>query len=188
MIMAVPTVMCIEFVGRTCIDKLGRNNKILNYNHYILVFHINTVAALTDNMKRKPFSLLVDGSSDTSIEKLNPLTVRIYDDTKRQVTTQLVDMCTTSGRSCGTASAIFSKIDSVISTLGIPWINCVGFGVDNTSVNVGCHHSIKTHNNSACYFMGCPCHLVHNIACHASEALQNVAGFDVEDVCVDVFY
>lgn len=74
-------------------------------------------------MKNNPFSLLVDGSSDTSVEKLNPLTLRIYDDTKKQVATQLLDMCTTSGRDCGTASSIFSKIDSVVN---IPWINCVG--------------------------------------------------------------
>ena len=36
--------------------------------------------------------------------------------------------------------------------------------------------------------MGCACHLIHNIACHASECLQNTTKFDVEDLCVDVFY
>ena len=36
--------------------------------------------------------------------------------------------------------------------------------------------------------MGCLCHLVHNIASHASAALQKESGVDVEDVCVDVFY
>ena len=67
----------------------------------------------------------------------------------------------------------------------------LGFGVDNTSVNVGLRHSIMPHvqqKNAECYFMGCPCHLVHNIAGHASEALQKSAGFDIEDFCVDVFY
>ena len=39
-----------------------------------------------------------------------------------------------------------------------------------------------------CYFMGCPCHLVHNIASHASECLQRAKGFDVEDICIDTFY
>ena len=73
----------------------------------------------------------------------------------------------------------------------IPWGNCVGFGVDNTSVNVGLHHSIMTHvkeRNNSCYFMGCPCHLIHNIACRASESFQKTSGFDVEDFCVDIFY
>ena len=142
-------------------------------------------------MKIFPFGLLVDGSNDTGVEKLNPLTVRILDINKMQVTTQLLDMCTTSGRHCGTADSIFSKIDSVLTKHDIPWQNCVGFGVDNTSVNVGLRHSIMTHvkqKNTSCYFMGCPCHLIHNVACRASEAFQESSGFDIEDFCVDIFY
>jgi len=88
-------------------------------------------------MKNGPYSLSTDGSNDTGVEKLNPLTVRIFDVNRRQVTTQLLDMCPTSGRECGTASAIFQKIDSVLNRFNIPWENCVGFGVDNTSVNIG---------------------------------------------------
>jgi len=142
-------------------------------------------------MKGNPFSLLVDGSNDTGVEKLNPLTVKIFDINRRQVVTHLLDMCTTTGRECGTSLAIFSKIDSVLERFDIPWNHCVGFGVDNTSVNLGLRNSIMTHvkeKNAACYFMGCPCHLVHNIACHASEALQMTSGFDMEDLCIDVFY
>ena len=66
----------------------------------------------------------------------------------------------------------------------------MGFGVDNTSVNVGRRHSIMTHvmqQNDACYFMGCPCHLVHNIAGYASEYFRKSSGFDVEDLCVDLY-
>lgn len=117
-------------------------------------------------MKANPFSLLVDGSSDTGLEKLNPLTVKIFDIRRSRVLTHLLDMCTTSGRGCGTAVAIFSKIDFILNRYGISWRNYVGFGVDNTSVNIGIRHSIMTHvqeKNVACYFMGCPCHLVHNI-------------------------
>ena len=149
------------------------------------------IAALVEEMKASPFSLLVDGSNDTGVEKMNPLTVKIFDITRQEVVTHLLDMCTTSGRDCGTAVAIFNKIDSALDRHDIPWQNCVGFGVDNTSVNIGLRHSIMTHvqqKNAECYFMGCPCHLVHNIAGHASEALQKSAGFDVEDLCVDVFY
>ncbi len=153
--------------------------------------YFSFTAALVEEMKASPFSLLVDGSNDTGVEKLNPLTVKIFDITRREVVSHLLDMCTTSGRDCGTSMTIFSKIDSVLEKYSIPWGNCVGFGVDNTSVNIGLRHSIMTHvqqKNAECYFMGCPCHLVHNIAGHASEALHKVAGFDVEDLCVDVFY
>ena len=60
-------------------------------------------------MKLQPFSLLIDGSNDTGVEKLNPLTVKIYDVQQWQVTTQLLSMCTTTGRDCGTSNAIFKK-------------------------------------------------------------------------------
>ena len=69
--------------------------------------------------------------------------------------------CTSTGRDCGTATAIFTKIDSVISHTMV----CVGFGIDYTSVNVGLRHSIIKEQNDARYFMD-----VHNIAGHASEA------------------
>lgn len=58
-------------------------------------------------------------------------------------------------------------------------------------MNVGIRNSIYTRviqKNPACYFMGCPCHLVHNVACRASSAFSDVTGFDVEDMCVDVYY
>jgi len=102
-------------------------------------------------------------------------------------------MCTTTGREYGSSLAMFSKIDSVLERFNIPCNHCVGFGVnvDNTSVNLGLRHSIMTHvkkKNAACYFMGCLCHVVHNIACHASKALQMTSGFDVEDLCIYVFY
>ena len=42
--------------------------------------------------------------------------------------------------------------------------------------------------NAACYFMGCPCHLIHNIAVSASDAIQQVSGFDVEYLCDVIFY
>ena len=149
------------------------------------------VDKLMEEMKKNPYSLLVDGSNDSGVEKLNPLTVRVLDMEILQVSTRLLDVCTTSRRNCGTAASIFSKIDSTLVKHNIPWSNCVGFGVDNTSVNVGIRNSILTHVKqkvSTCYFMGCPCHLVHNVADYAAEAFQKHCRFDVEDFCVDVFY
>ena len=42
--------------------------------------------------------------------------------------------------------------------------------------------------NDSCYFMGCPCHIVHNIASKGSKAFTRISGFDLEDLCVDAFY
>lgn len=51
------------------------------------------IATLVEQMKTYPFGLLVDGSNDTGVEKLNPLTVRVLDVKRMEVTTQLLDMC-----------------------------------------------------------------------------------------------
>lgn len=47
----------------------------------------------------------------------------------------------------------------------IPWQNCKGVCVGNTNVNVGKFNSIKSRAlNKNQFFMGCPCHMVHNTA------------------------
>ena len=50
--------------------------------------------------------------------------------------------------------------------------NCVGVSVDNTSVNLGKRNSILTRvlvKTPTIYFMGCPCHIVHNTCMKAAE-------------------
>ena len=110
---------------------------------------------------------------------MNPLTVRIFDVQRGRVTTQLLDMCLTSGWDGGTAAAIFEKIDEKMTENEILFINCVEFGVDNASVNIGKHNSIKTRvleKNPQIYFMGCPCHIFHNTACSACARFSAVTG------------
>ena len=60
----------------------------------------------------------------------------------------------------------------------IPWEHCIGVSTDNTSVNLGIRNSIMTRvkeKNPAVYFMGCPCHIVHNCALKASEKFAQVS-------------
>ena len=86
-------------------------------------------------MRCSPFSLLTDGLNDTGLEKI-PLTVRIYDVNTSRTESRFLDMCVMKGSDSATASSIFQKIDDALSLHGISWINCVGFGVDNTNVNL----------------------------------------------------
>ena len=61
----------------------------------------------------------------------------------------------------------------------------------HTSVNIGTHNSIKTRVlecNSAIYFNVCPCHIIHNAACKASERLCSICGFNIEELCIDAYY
>ena len=129
-------------------------------------------------MKNGPYSVAIDGSSDNGVEKMNPLTVRIINADSGMVHTQFLDMCMSSQ---STAEGIFSKMQGTLDKHAISWMNCVGIAVDNTSVNMGYQNSIKTRVqevNAAIYVMGCPYHIVHNIAGKASGAFEDVSIID----------
>lgn len=146
---------------------------------------------LVSRMKINPFSLAIDGSSDTDLLKMNPLTVRIFDVNKTKIVTEFLDMCATRGRDAGKAEEIFNKIDFCMEKYKIPWTNCKGFSVDNTNVNIGARNSIKSRaleKNKFICFVGCPCHMVHNTASKSASAYALKSGFDVEDFAVDLFY
>ena len=145
-------------------------------------------------MQAQPFALATDGSNDNGIEKMNPLTVRFFDMESKLVVTRLLDMCLTTGKvyyytgfyvllticlgpQAGTAQCIFDKIDETLTSYDVPWAHCVGISVDNTSVNLGKRNSIMTRvlqKNAEVYFMGCPCHILHNMAQKASECFMQV--------------
>lgn len=49
-------------------------------------------AELVEDMKKFPFSFMIDGSNDTGIAKMYPITVRIYDVNFNRVMTKFFDM------------------------------------------------------------------------------------------------
>ena len=58
-------------------------------------------------------------------------------------------------------------------------------------MNIGIRNSIKSRvleRNSAIFFNGCPCHILHNAACKASDKLCSHCGFDVEELYIDIYY
>jgi len=145
---------------------------------------------LVADMKVNVFALSVDGSNDQDQQKMNPVTVRIFDIKQHKVVCKFLDMCLSKD---STAAGIFSSIQSALDKYSISWKNCLEFGVDNTSVSVGKHNSIKTRALGEK-----PTHLLYgvpmpygpyNAAKHASDAFYRcLPSFDVEDFLVDVFF
>ena len=151
----------------------------------------NFLKGTIEAMKAYLYSLSTDGSNDTDWEKMNPLTVRLYDVNTSRVVTNFIDMCCTTGPTGGQTASIFNKIDEILKTQEVPWGNCVGFSVDSASTNLAKRNSIKTRvlaENQEYYFLGCPCHIIHKTAYKGSSAFTKVTSFDVEDFCIDFYY
>lgn len=94
-------------------------------------------------------------------------------------------MCTASA---STAEAIYGVVDAKLA-----WDEeyCTSVSVDNTSVNIGIRISWKSrvlHRNSAIFFNGYPCHMIHNAAQKAAGVFSSHVGFDMEEFTVDLYY
>ena len=134
---------------------------------------------LVAQMKEHPFAVAIDGSNYNGLQKMNPLTVRVFYLEQGLVCTRFLDMCLTRGTDAGTAVKIFKSMEDALISRNIPWENCIGLSVDNTSVNVGRHNSLKSRalqRNGSIYVMGCPCHIIHNTGLKASRAFCHVSG------------
>lgn len=81
---------------------------------------------LVASMKKNPFSLATDGSNDTGLQKMNPVTIRIFDEEEGIVATRFLDMCLTSGTGSATSGAIFDAVDGALQSRQIPWSQCIG--------------------------------------------------------------
>ena len=146
------------------------------------------LAPVVDYLKTEPFSLCIDGSSDTGTENLYPVVVRIFDLNRGRVSTSFWRMCLVSDCS---AKGIFDQIALAFEQYSIPWENVIGLSLDNASVNMGKHKGIFTHfekKNRSIYTAGCQCHIVHNIAGHAAKAFENESCFVISDFLADIFY
>ena len=134
----------------------------------------------------------IDGGSDTGLEKMNPVTIRIFDiNRSKQVESHFYDMCTTSGEDCGKAAAIFDVLDEKFQNDSMPWHNAVSLSVDNTNTMIGCNNSIASrckNENPDIFISGCACHLAHIAATEANDAFTDVLGINIEDVLIDLFY
>ena len=134
-------------------------------------------------LHQNPFSLAVDGSSDTGTENMYPLVVRIYmyDSKRGEICSKFWHMCLVSDCSAQGISWMCPR----------HWQNVIGLSLNNTSVNMGRHNDLYRKfeaKNSSVYTFGCPCHIIHNTANHASRVFAGVTGFDIGDFLVNVFH
>ncbi|KAL3054101.1 hypothetical protein OYC64_006435 [Pagothenia borchgrevinki] len=141
--------------------------------------------ALVMLMRENPYTIITDGSNDTGREKMNPLTVRVFD--VNRVAHRFLDMCTTSGTRSGTAELIFQKIDATLQNHKIPWCNCIGLSRqcsrEHRTTQFNRIKSSAKQPQCLCTWLPVSYFTQH---CKASLTFTEVSHFDLEDVVVDV--
>ena len=122
-------------------------------------------------MKEGPYVLCTDGSNDEGLVQLNPLLVRVFYINEGKVVSQLLNMCTCKKND---AESLFGLIDDALKKEDVNWNNCVAIGMDNTSVNMENHNSIKTRVLEK--KLVCPCEWmpVPHRSQHSSQSSGNI--------------
>lgn len=146
---------------------------------------------MVEELKTRPFSLMVDGSNDNGLYKMFPITVRVFDVNWNKVITKFLDINLITGRDNGKAAAMFDSIDDKFQFYELSWDSVSSLGVGNTNVNTGMRNFIKSRvlqKNENVVVTGCPCHTLHNAAGHAANRFTEKTSFDIEDHSVDLYY
>ena len=99
---------------------------------------------LKGNKQNLPFSLMLNGSNDTGIQNMFPVTFRIYDIQFSRIMTKFFDMKLLERVTASLAESMFSSVDDLFSKHSIPWDYCMAIGLDNANANIGEHNSIKS--------------------------------------------
>ena len=142
-------------------------------------FHSNLVHSL----KKAPFSLIIDETTDISTKKELALVTRQYNKERGSVSCSLYELIE---QTAGDAEAIFQSICSVLANDGIPLSNVVGFAADTTNVMFGQHNSVVSRFKQKVpnlFTMRCICHSAHLFASHTCEKLPRTP----EDLIHDVY-
>ena len=107
---------------------------------------------------------MLDGSNDTGLAKMLPVTVRVFNINFNRVMTKFLDMNELEGKDVSTAAAMFKSMNDLFSKFDLHWDYVTSIGVDNTNSNIGQHNSIASRakeKNKETIIAGCPCHMLH---------------------------
>ena len=147
---------------------------------------------IIEHCQTHPYSVGTDGSNDTGVAKMNPVSIRLFDiNRSKTVTNHFFDMCLTKGEDGAKAYKIFEAIEETFTRDSMLWTNCVSLSIDNTNTMIGANNSVASRfleMNPELFVAGCPCHLAHIAASHANDAFSDILGINVEDICIDCFY
>lgn len=142
---------------------------------------------LTGILRNQYFSILIDESTDISVNKLLCVLTKYVDKNSVKSVTRLLELITIDGKNCD-SDHLYSAFKSCLNKKNIPVSNIIGLASDNANVMLGKNNSFMTRlqdETRALVVIPCICHsaaLVANKACSTlprtpEEFVKSVASF-----------
>lgn len=148
---------------------------------------------LTEELKERRFSVLIDESTDIGAVKNMCVCVRYFSSKLKRITTRFFSLVQCfSGKNSdeantgATAEVIYNKLIEVFTSSRLPLDNIIGFGSDGCNTMFGSKNSVVTrleHNFPGIVIQKCICHSLHLCASEACKVLPR----HCEDLARDIF-
>lgn len=152
--------------------KLGRTKTTNIFKNVIAKKETEKLSAI---LKNRHFSILVDESTDISVNKLLCIGVKYVNDSG-VICDQLLELITINAKNCD-AEHLYEAFKSCLELKGIPLKNIIGFASDNVNVMVGKNNSFFTRlqaDTEALIMLPCICHSGALVASNACSKLPRI--------------
>ena len=157
-----------------------------------LKFGATIAEDLAEKLRRHPFSIIIDETTDTSKTKSLAIIVKFFDTDAGEgyIKTRLLDLLDVYGEEreqYGSSSeAIYNMIIETLNNYNIPHNNMIGFAADGTNSMMGEHNSVSSRLRRfipKIVIFKCVCHSLHIAASEAAKKLPKIC----EDVVKNIY-
>nr|XP_012563314.1 unnamed protein product [Hydra vulgaris] len=137
---------------------------------------------ISELMADKPFSILIDESTDVSLTKHLCICARYYSDEQKSVIDDFLGLAAVIST---TGADLFAVLETKLTSVGLPLKNCIGYSSDGASNVIGFHNSVWSCVQAVspnCILMRCTCHSLNLIVQHSFELMPSSVGFLLSEI------
>lgn len=136
---------------------------------------------ITD-IRGKKFSLLIDESTDVSVDKMLAICARYFSDKSCKIETVFLGLYPVIQ---ATGEALFQIVKDSVAEHGMTLLNCLGFGCDGAAVMVGEHNIVWSRikeESPNCILNKCICHSLALCMQKSFEVLPSNLGYLLTEI------
>lgn len=147
------------------------------------------VEGIVEAIRKTPFSILVDESTDITVNTFLCLLVKYVDQNSGMLHTRLLELISLDATDC-TANSIFNQFKKSLDNNQIPITNIIGIASDGTNVMTGKNNSFVSRLKSEVpdvIFLKCICHSLALVASKTCKKLPRSTEELIRSISTYVF-